>query len=100
MIDQIKSQVEESLSKLPPHLREWAEKHLITPRSIELSLDENGKTYETFWLVTDHVGFEDGNYRVVYDTKKKSFGLECTLQDGVNWYMGKYEDFAEAIKNM
>lgn len=100
MIDQIKNQVEENLPKLSSQLREWAEKHLVTPRPIKLSLDENGKTFETFWLVTDHVGFEDGNCRVVYDSKNKSFGLECTLENGVNWYMGGYGDFAETIENM
>jgi hypothetical protein len=100
MIDQIEIQIEVGLSKLSPHLREWVEKHLITPHPIKLSLDENGKTYETFWLVTDHVGFEDGSYRVVYDFKKNSFGLESKLQNGINWYMGQYGDFAEAIENM
>lgn len=100
MIDQIKSQVEEGLSKLSPHLREWAEKHLIVPHQIKLSLDLENKTHETFWLVTDDVGIKDASYRVVYDSKNKSFGLECTLEDGVNWYMGEYGDFAETIENM
>ncbi len=64
MVDQIKSQVEEGISKLSPHLRKWAEKHLIVPRTIKLSLDPEGKTHKVFWLVTEHVSFEDASYRV------------------------------------
>ena len=51
-------------------------------------------------MVTDNIGYSDSSYRVVYDEETKMFGLECTLSNGLEWYMGAYGTFEEAVENM
>jgi hypothetical protein len=100
VVEQIDLKVQESLPSLKPHLRSWAQQHLIQPRKINLSIDSDGNTSKDFWLVTDHNGKDDSSYRVVYDADEKIFGLEVTLETGIEWYMGAYGTFAEAVENM
>jgi len=72
---------------LGPHLRSWVDEHLISPRQVCVAIDTNGTSFKTLWLVTDRVGENDSSYRVVYDDETDAFGLECTLDSGVEWYM-------------
>jgi hypothetical protein len=98
--ERIRAKISESVVLLAPHLRSWAEAHLIAPRQVRLSLDPDGTSSKDLWLVTDHVGTNDASYRVVYDDETDGFGLECTLETGVEWYMGDYGSFAETVENM
>ena len=98
--DRIRAKISEGIALLAPHLRSWADEHLIAPRQVRLALDANGTSFRDLWLVTNHVGINDSSYRVVYDDDTDAFGLECTLDSGVEWYMGNYGSFAEAVQNM
>jgi hypothetical protein len=88
------------LTMLAPHLRSWASNHLIEPCQIKLATNSDGSSIKTLWLVTDHTGKYDSSYRVVYDENEQAFGLEVTLDTGVEWYMGVYGNFSETIENM
>jgi hypothetical protein len=100
VITRIQVLVKTELPTLAPHLRKWAEKHLITPRKVSLSLDENGTGEITLWLVTDHVGESDSACRVVFDETKGWFGLEMAMKNNIHWFMGLYGGFAETIEGM
>jgi hypothetical protein len=100
IIQRIKKLVEEDLPNLPPHIREWTIEHLVKPRQVDLSLESNGEGIIKLWLVTDHVGKNDASCRVVFDNEKGWFGLEMTLVNGVNWFMGFYGDFTEAVNGI
>src|SRR5258705_4128568 len=96
----IKSKVAYELTSLAPHLQTWLRAHLIEPRLSRLSVDCNGPSSKAFWLITDHTGKEDSSYRIVYDGEHEVFGLECTLESGVEWYMGGYGSFSDAVESM
>jgi hypothetical protein len=98
--ERIREKISEAVVVLAPHLRAWVEEHLIVPRQVRLALDANGTSFKNLWLVTNHVGANDSSYRVAYDDETDAFGLECTLDSGVEWYMGNYGSFAETIENM
>jgi hypothetical protein len=99
-INRIKTLVKTSLPKLSPHLREWAEQHIIPPRQVSVALLDDGREIITLWLVTDHTGQHDSSSRVVFDDKKEKFGLEMTLANGVHWFMGLYGEFAKTVESM
>ena len=96
----IENRVTEGLAVLAPHLQAWVRDHLIKPRRVRLSVEPNGNHSKDFWLVTDHVGRNDASYRLVYNETEQAFGLECTLDTGVEWYMGDYGSFSETVENM
>jgi hypothetical protein len=96
----IRSKVAEELVNLPPHLQSWLRNHLVEPRLSRLSLDHNGSSFKHFWLVTDHNGEQDSSYRIVYDGEQEVFGLECTLDSGVEWLMGSYGSLSDTVENM
>jgi hypothetical protein len=77
--EQIRTRVAADVPRLDPDLQVWVHEHLITPRSVDLARDADGKTSVSLWLVTDHVGRRDSSYRVVWDPDALAFGLECTL---------------------
>lgn len=77
MTKRIAAKVGSSMPELDPHLHAWARAHLVEPRRIELFMQDRGT--RLFWLVTDHVGSDDANCRVVYDPHLDRFGLEFTL---------------------
>jgi hypothetical protein len=93
-------EVQERLTALEPHLRSWLCDHLIEPRQVELATQADGSSTKSLWLVTDHIGKNDSSYRVVYDEAKQVFGLEVTLDTGVELYMGAYGTFSETIESM
>lgn len=88
------------ITNLPEHLANWAKSHLCDLKKVKLSKDPEGKKFSYYWMVTDNIGYSDSSYRVVYDEETKMFGLECTLSNGLEWYMGAYGTFEEAVENM
>jgi hypothetical protein len=96
----ITAKVAEGLAALAPHLRSWVRDHLISPRQVRLSVDPDGTSFEDFWLITDHVGEKESSYRLVYDEIEQSFGLECTLDTGVEWHLGNYGSLSDTVENM
>ena len=100
-ITKINCLIEASWDKIEKSIdKKWIKEHLVLPRKIELCIDIENKKYDTFWLVTDHIGKNDSSYRVVYDEVSGMFGLETILDDGTNWYLGNYGDFSDAINSM
>jgi hypothetical protein len=96
----IRQSIERELPSLPPHLKCWVQSHLIEPRQITLATDPEGKAHSQFWLITDHAGTNDSNYRVIFDPASEKFGLEFATQSGVEWFMGISGSFAETVMNM
>ena len=91
--------MDHELSKLPNHLIDWVKSHLISPQKIELLAADNFIDKKIYWLVTDHTGEEDSNYRVVYD-ENGQFGLEMETEDGQHILIGMYGDFISTVKSM
>tara|TARA_Y200000002_G_scaffold330542_1_gene295252 strand:+ start:924 stop:1091 length:168 start_codon:yes stop_codon:yes gene_type:complete len=52
------------------------------------------------WLLTDHKNNNHSNYRIVYNPKTNLFGLEMTMQDNQNWYMGDYGNLEETLSSL
>jgi len=97
---QIQAKVADGLAGLAPHLQSWLHEHLIEPRQVQLAMDPKGTSFKHLWLIANHVGENDSNCRIVYDDEADAFGLECTVEPGVEWYMGNYGSFAETVENM
>ena len=97
---QIQAKVSDGLTGLAPHLQSWLHEHLIEPRQVQLATDAEGTSFKQLWLITNHVGKNDSNCRIVYDDETDAFGLECTVEPGVEWYMGNYGSFAETVENI
>jgi len=100
IIQQIESLVNAELLNLPSHLKDWAERHLITPRQMAFALKDDGTGEITLWLVTDDTGNRDSSSRIVFDEIKGKFGLVMSLKNGVKWFIGIYGGFAETINAM
>src|SRR5258705_11797377 len=94
----IRNDIKEELPNLQKWLREWLESHIVPPRQVRLSIDPEGKQSREFWLVTGEVGNKDSSYRIIYDPESSKYGLECTLNTGVEWYMGPYGTFTKAAE--
>ena len=92
--------VAEGLAVMAPRLKKWFRTHLVEPRLVRISADPNGNSPKDLWLVTDHVGEEDASCRIVYDEGNQVFGLETTLDSGVEWYMGSYGSFSKTVESM
>jgi hypothetical protein len=96
----INMSIAEGLAVLAPHLQDWLRAHLVPPRPIQVSVDLEGNSFKDLWLITDHTGKQDSSYRIVYDENNQMFGLESTLDTGIEWYMGSYGSFSETVENM
>ena len=96
----INDSIKIGIANLPEHLADWAKSHVCDLKRVKLSKDPDGKEFSYYWLVTDNTGSGDSSYRVVYDEESKMFGLECTLGNGLEWYMGAYGTFVETINSM
>jgi hypothetical protein len=96
----IRKDIEEELPHISESLRPWLERHIVTPRLITLSINPEGSHTRDFWLVTDEVGKDDSSYRIVYDPDSQKYGLEMTLNTGVQWYMGPYGTFTKAVHSL
>jgi hypothetical protein len=100
LVQLIRRGVAEGMAALPPHLRAWAEAHLVEPRPIRAALDADGQAWSEFLLVTDDIGRDDSSCRVVYDPTAELFGTVTQVQGGPLWYLGPDDSFHEAVTNM
>jgi hypothetical protein len=100
--DQLLMRIQVALRELPSHLRAWAERHLVTPREVYFWSDPDRRASIKLWLLTDHIGADDdGSCRIVFDPSANAFGIEQTLADGTEWYMGPQEGtFADAVRGL
>jgi len=96
----IRQDIESELPQIDKRLRDWLEQHIVSPRLVILSTDPDGTISREFWLVTDEVGHKDSSYRIVYDPQTQKYGLEMTLNTGVQWYMGPYGSFSRAAYSL
>lgn len=96
----IQALVEADLSALAPHLRAWAQEHLISPHPMVLYSGPDTESIETLWLVTDHTSERDSSYRVIFDPAESAFGLEVTTVDGRALLLGLYGTFTETVEGM
>jgi hypothetical protein len=100
VVARIQKRIAEGLSQLSPHLRAWAQAHVVTPRVTTLFTGLESSTTEKYWLVTDATGKDDGSCQVIYTEDLDSFGLSVILQGGRHCCMGFYGEFADAIESM
>ena len=96
----IQTSIKNEIDGLSENLQDWVNIHLIEPRLIDLIIDLDTNRKGQFWLITDNIGVNDSSYRVVFDEKTNEFGLECTLDDKREWFMGIYGNFSDTIKSM
>jgi hypothetical protein len=94
--------LEAELPDLPPRLRTWVEAHLTPPRPVIVSLDPARPEDQTLivWLVTDDVGAQDSDSRLVFDLQSQSFGVCLRLAGGVEWYLHASPTLADAVGGM
>jgi hypothetical protein len=92
--------VENVYDTLDKTLKEWLMCHVIEPKKIKIAANLDGKTWTEVWLVTDNKSDNDSSYRIVFDPGINTFGLECTLDSGLEWYMGAYGSLSETIEKM
>ncbi len=92
--------VKSELLSCEESLRLWANAHLIKPHVITASCKPDRVEPKSLYLITDHIGVNDSNYRIVYDEDAAQYGLECTTSAGISWYMGPYGSFSKALRSM
>jgi hypothetical protein len=97
IIQKIEKMIKAELPNLPLHLKDWAEQHLIAPKQMIFSVNDDGTGEITLWLITDNTGKHDSSSRIVFDEVKGSFGLVMSLRNDIEWFMGIYGGFAETI---
>ncbi len=95
--EKIKALIKKDLKVLDHKLKKWAESQRIEPKKELLSINREGTSSKEFWIVTNG---KNCPYRIAYDQEKDSFGLECKLENGVKWFMGHDNSFAEAVQNI
>jgi hypothetical protein len=100
VLTELTNQVQAELPLLAEHLRIWVEAHRTHPREVTVSSDAEGAGTVRVWLVTDHTGNNDASSRVVYDARRKMFGLVTELQNGVVWYMGPYGSLVDTVQSI
>ena len=77
---------------------EWFMHHAIKPQQIKVTTSPDAICWKEVWLITD--GNDNSVYKVVFDEDTESFGLICTLDIGIEWYMGSYGNLVETIKSI
>jgi hypothetical protein len=98
--ERILAQIAADLPALAPHLRHWAETHLVAPRPVCVQAEHDGRATRVLWLVTDDTGDNDAGYRVVYDPDAAAFGLETRTAEGHSSFLGLYGSFAAAVESI
>jgi hypothetical protein len=83
--------------KLDRRIATWLQLHVCSPRRITLSRKTDGSNTEDFWLVTDHTGSNDANFRIVYDDVVARYGLECTIGNSVCLFIGFRASLIDAV---
>jgi len=95
ILDTVRTQLPEVS---PTGVREWISARITEPHPIQLAVDPEGTQIEDFWVVTDHR--EGSHYRIAYSPDSEKFGIVTALESGVEWYMGDYGTFKEAVEAM
>ena len=91
--------VEKRLPEVSPTgVRNWISARLTEPHPIQLAVDPEGTQIEYFWLGTGHR--EGNHYTIGYSPDSEMFGIVTALESGVEWYMGNYGIFIEAVDAM
>jgi hypothetical protein len=98
IVRELENRVEAELPMLAAHLRTWLQAHRTHPREISVSSDPEGVSRMRVWLVTHHTGDQDASSMVVYDGRRKMFGLMMELQNGVLWHIGVYGSLVDTIR--
>ena len=80
--------------------RDWLRAHLIPPRPIELARKTGGENTEQFWLITDHNGRQDANFRIVFDDVMRRYGIECTILNNISLFAGFRASLVEAVTDI
>lgn len=95
----IRKMVAEELPLIEPAgVRDWIAARVTEPYQTQLSVDTDGTQIEDFWLVTDH---KDGkHYRIAFSPAAGTFGIVTALASGLDWYMGDYGTFKQAVEAM
>ena len=90
----------EAISRLDRRTGIWLQVHARPPQRIALARKTDGSTTEDFWLVTDHTGNDDANFRVVYDDVVARYGIECTILNGVCLFIGFRASLVDAVTDI
>jgi hypothetical protein len=96
----IQAMVWRQIELLPADLRPWVEDHVVSPHRSSFYSDMHCNAKETYWVITEHNGKNDSNYRLVYFDEIDQFGLVVKLKDGRNCCLGFYKSFTEAVESM
>ncbi len=95
----IKKTVAEQLPQVQPAgVREWIAARLTEPHLVQLPVDPEGTQVEAFWIVTEHKNGK--HYRIAFSPRDQAFGIVTPLASGVDWYMGNYGSFKQAVEAM
>jgi hypothetical protein len=95
----IKKTVAEQLPQVEPlGVRKWIAARVTEPYHVQLPVDPEGTQVEDFWIVTDHK--EGKHYRIAFCPQSGASGIPTPLASGVDWYMGDYGTFKQAVEGM
>jgi hypothetical protein len=86
--------------KLDRRLALWLQSHARPAHRITLARKTDGSVTEDFWLVTDHTGADDANFRVVYDDVVGQYGIECTILNSVCLFIGFRASLMDAVTDI
>lgn len=90
-----------SYGRIDPSMKDWVNTHVMEPRQHTSWDSPDRKRQISLWLVTEHTGYNDTSYRIVWDPATQHFGLETLLADGSSIYQGPTsEDFAAVVASM
>jgi len=89
-----------ALPHLDPRLANWVRVHVVAPRAITLARRTDGGNTEDFWLVTDHKGTDDADFRLVYDDVAQRYGIECAIQNNISLFIGYRENITAALADI
>ena len=89
-----------ALPHLDPRLANWLRAHVVAPRPITLARRTDGGNTEDFWLVTDHKGSDDAEFRLVYDDVAQRYGIECAIQNNISLFIGYRESITAALADI
>ncbi|HQB19097.1 MAG TPA: hypothetical protein PK495_00810 [Bacteroidales bacterium] len=96
----ISKSIEEAYNSLDKKLKKWLESYVIEPRKIKVVVNLQDMVWDEVWLITDNKEKYISSYRIVFNPKENAFGLECTLESGIEWYMGTYGTLSETVESM
>lgn len=88
------------VSQLDRRVALWLQLHKIAPRKITLPRKTDGSNGEEFWLVTDHTGADDSDFRLVYDDVAARYGIECAILNSISLFIGYRASLLEAITDI